>query len=176
MAGVLVMTGGMVGLSVLCDGTISAACISDVLGIAQADTNPYGVRDRPVPANTDPTTGTIPGGDMLLPVTAGTFSRTQLSGDAGNGWQAVYQGEGVTVTVTAQPLYPAREAQLRVQRVMAEGGAAETFATGLDPSFALITGLPNGAARFAWSRDIFFFDVQAPSRLALDAFMGAFPY
>lgn len=135
--------------------------------VEQVLSEPYGVADRPLPASF--------GVQDLLPVVDGFRRGNPVSG---NGQSAVYSGELGIVQVRAVWYSNVADAQAQVQAIIrqTESGTSERlYVSGLDPSYVRVID-SNGQGRMAYNRQNYFFDVQATSEAALDAFMNAFPY
>ncbi len=128
---------------------------------------PYGFTARPLP-----TVGAVPD---LLPESLGPFKRTALSGGFDD-FQATYTRGSDTITLSGSQEVSTRAAQaVLAQRARSVGGSITSQQLNADPSY-LLNAPEKGAARLAWSRGRWYFDVQASSRAALDAFMAVFKY
>lgn len=166
--GLAVMAGGVAVLGQLCGGVITAECISGLVGVQQATSNPFGIADRVPPVANSPL-------DTVLPLTVGAFSRTQISGDLASGVRADYQGEAQVVTVLAG--WPGRQAAVNYVTAAKQAFASSIESQGEgEPNFVLLSGFAGGAVRMIWNQDQYYFDVQAPSRDVLTQFMAQFPY
>ncbi len=136
--------------------------------VEQVLSEPYGVGERPLPASA--------GVQDLLPVEVSGFRRGNPV--SGNGQSAIYSGESGNVRVRAVWTSSVGQAQAQVEAVgqQTESGTTERlYNPDQDPSYVRAV-FTNGQARMAYSRQNYFFDMQADNRAALDAFMNAFPY
>lgn len=130
-----------------------------------ASTNPYGVSGRPLP-----TTNQLA---ELLPDKLGSFKRTSLSGSLADFSASYADGKNV-VTLQGSQAVSVRAAQASLS-ITASSVGSSSQQLNTDPGFVLQTS-EKGPARFVWSHNRWYFDVTAPSKAILDAFMQEFKY
>jgi hypothetical protein len=128
---------------------------------------PYGFAARPLP-----TAGAVPD---ILPDSLGKFKRSALDGGFDD-FSATYTSGTDKIRINGSQEVSMRAAQAVVMQ-FARTNSASTSVQQLngDPSYFL-SAPDKGPARLVWSRDRWFFDVQASSKAALDAFMSVFKY
>jgi hypothetical protein len=131
-----------------------------------AGTNPYGVAQRPLPTASQLA--------ELLPDKLGSFKRTSLSGSLAD-FSATYADGKDVVTIQGSQAVSTRAAQASLSMTASSIGSSGYQQLNADPSFVLQTS-EKGTARFVWSHSRWYFDVTAPSKALLDAFMQEFQY
>ena len=131
-----------------------------------ANVNPYGLLGRPLP-----TTNQL---FALFPETFGDFKRKTLTGSLTD-FNATYSDGKNTVTIQGSQEVSVRAAEASLS-MAASGLGSRTFQQlNTDPGFVLQAN-EKGPSRFMWTHNRWYFDVTAPSKAVLDAFMQAFPY
>jgi hypothetical protein len=131
-----------------------------------ASTNPYGIAQRPLPTASQLA--------ELLPDKLGSFKRTSLSGSLAD-FSASYTDGKDVVTIQGSQAVSTRAAQASLSMTASSMGSSGYQQLNADPSFVLQTR-EKGPARFVWSHSRWYFDVTAPSKALLDAFMQEFKY
>jgi hypothetical protein len=139
---------------------------------AQPDdpSGPYLTLRRPVPSSTNLYD--------IFAVTVADFTGTQWLGSVQSGFTITYTRGAETLTIVGRQAVTLPAARFLVEDVRNRRGPANRAERILPGQFANSYYLDErpGDVRFAWSRDSWFFDVQAPSIEALNVFMAAFPY
>jgi hypothetical protein len=139
---------------------------------AQTSAYPYGIDQRPQPSDTDL--------EALMPPTVGTFTRQEaaIEGDptSGEDLYANYTSGSDTIFMGFAIVESVDDAHAGIQTTYDEGVASD-----IDVSNALFNldgdpGYFKTDTFMAWSRDNYFYYVDASSPEALDAFMTNFPY
>jgi hypothetical protein len=132
---------------------------------------PYNTLTRPLPQ--------VESAEALFPAQLGTFRRTALRGTLSSLTAAYQSGDGqAQIAIRAGREVSNAAAQARVRLVERTIGVAsiDQLLNDADPSASYFFSAVAGGLRFAWSRSAWHFDVQAPSRESLDAFMNSFQY
>jgi hypothetical protein len=135
-----------------------------------SNTNPYNISVRQLP------TGQQPG--ELMPQTLGKWQRKTLGGRIEN-FGATYASGAETITIQGSRAVSLVAAVFSVRLVERSNGPANIASRIIDSDLNYsyyFSAAPNGTVRFAWSHDLWFFDVRASSREALDDFMKIFKY
>lgn len=145
---------------------VVALVASRVISVPQNNTVslPYNIQNRSIPKPAKLSD--------LFPDKLGTFKRTALSGNL-SAFGATYNDGKVNVTIQGSQSVSVRAAQAEILSASRSMNTFGVQKTNSDPGFVLDT---SGQFRLVWSHDVWFFDVTAPSKAALDSFMGAFPY
>lgn len=176
LLGVLLMSGAFGGLAALCGGVIDGACISGLVGVEQFDDNPYGIRAQAVPpVNFN---DLVSWQDRVLPPVFGTFSRAALNysqeSDTELLFAAQYQHSGgqlLTLNLRRYGDLTAASAQLDTV-TQTPGASVRANNPNVTPGFVILD-LADGSARMAWQYETFVFDLTAPTRDLLAAFVTA---
>lgn len=119
--------------------------------------------------------------DVALPPVVGSFTRSGISGNDlriiyGSGVTANYSNSTARIQVRAAVYGSPIEARAEVATLAARAGGGVAANTAGDTAYLLSVNASSGMARLAWSRDVYVYDVQAPSRETLNIFMANFPY
>jgi hypothetical protein len=141
--------------------------VSSSSSTARRENGPYGVALRPIPEATQAI--------QVLPETLGNFKRDKLTGTIKD-FKATYKKGDYSVEIRGELMVNLRAAQASVADLANVVGIGNTPYRQLngDPSYFLTAG--NGAIRYAWSHNRWFFDIKANSQAALDEFMKVFKY
>jgi hypothetical protein len=160
---IIVVVVVMIGFAIL----LMISVTSSNSNAVRRENGPYGVALRPIPEANQAV--------QVLPETLGDFKRDKLNGTIKE-FKTVYRKGEHTIEITGEQMVNLRAAQASVSDLANSVGAGNTPYRQLnaDPSYVLTAG--NGAIRYVWSHNRWFFDIKASSQAALDDFMKVFKY
>ncbi len=172
---ILIVLGVLGGIVLCCCVVVAGLLISGAVTLAgvfgEIIEGPYNLASRPTPTDS--------AADTLMPLTVGTFTRTLLSGNAEDGYEATYEGRGATIRVVARAYRTTSDARRRVEEIKRELEVRSgTRMNGDLPNISYTFYKDfSSFARVAWSRAGYFFDASTENgHDAFDEFMEAFPY
>jgi hypothetical protein len=131
---------------------------------------PYLTLKRPVPTS-----------DNLydiFPVQVAEFTGQTWLGDVDSGFTITYTRGAETLVVTGRRAVNTAAARFLVEEIRNKQGPANRAESIVAGNFSnsYYLDVRESVTRFAWSRDVWYFDIQAASIDSLTMFMSVFPY
>jgi hypothetical protein len=114
----------------------------------------------------------------IFPVQVGEFTGETWLGDVDNGFTITYRRGADTLTVMGRQTSNIAAARFLVEEIRNKRGPANRAERFLPGQFSnsYYLDVRENDIRFAWNRDVWFFDVSTSSVESLTAFMNTFQY
>lgn len=114
----------------------------------------------------------------IFPVQVGDFMGEQWLGDVDSGFTITYKRGADALIVTGRKAVNTAAARFLVEEIRNRQGPANRAESIVPGNFfnSYYLDVRDSGTRFAWSRDVWYFDIQAASLESLTAFMSVFKY
>ncbi|MBX3083419.1 MAG: hypothetical protein KF716_17430 [Anaerolineae bacterium] len=131
---------------------------------------PFLTLKRPIPTSTNLYD--------IFPVQVAEYTGEQWLGDVDAGFTIVYKRGDETLTIMGRRASNIAAARFLVEEIRDKSGPANRAEHIVPGQFnnSYYLDVRDAGTRFAWSRDVWFFDVRATSFESLASFMDKFPY